>query len=80
MNESQPSPPPASELLLSPFCIHLRSKKLFFRTAPPMVEEDVLDGSGHCWCRRTMQILGPDKHRAAPAACKAGRSCFESIL
>jgi hypothetical protein len=81
MNENQSTGPQASTgLNLSPFCIHLRSKKLFFGSAPPMTEEDVLDGSNHCWCRHTMQILGPDKGRAAPSRCRAGRSCFESIL
>jgi hypothetical protein len=79
MKESQPTPA-SSGLNLSPFCIHLRSKKLVFGSAPPMEEEDVLDGSEHCWCRHTMQVLGPDKGRAAPSRCRAGRACFESIL
>jgi hypothetical protein len=85
MNESKSESAASSKaaaggLNLSPFCIHLRSKKLFFGSAPPMEESDILDGSESCWCRSTMQVLGPDKERAAPSECRAGRSCFENIL
>lgn len=89
MSHSQPDPStlpessaPASrtDLVLSPFCIHLQSKKLFFSTGPPMKVDDVLDASRHCWCRRTMQALGPDAEVVDPRDCQAGRSCFESIL
>ena len=81
MDESARSAPHgAAGLNLSPFCIHLQSKKVTFRSSPPMEESDVLDASCHCWCRRTMQVLGPDKERAAPADCRSGRPCFESIL
>jgi hypothetical protein len=64
----------------SPFCVHLWSKKAFFLKAPPMAERDLLDGSGHCWCRRTMQAVGPDGEVVDPAECRAGRACFQSIL
>jgi hypothetical protein len=30
-----------------PFCVHLRSKKSFFLTAPPQEAADLLDASGH---------------------------------
>lgn len=66
-------------LNISPFCLHLQSKKAYFRTTPPMEESDLLDASLSCWCRRTMQVLGPDKNRAEPSACRTGRGCFESI-
>lgn len=70
----------ASELALSPFCVHIQSKKLFFRKGPPMEESDVLDASRHCWCSLTMQVLGPDGEVVHPDECRAGRSCFRSIL
>lgn len=64
----------------SPFCIHLRSKKSYFLRVPPAEEKDLLDGSGHCWCLKTMLVLGPDGGPVEPAGCRAGRPCFESIL
>ena len=68
-----------AEGALSPFCRHLQSKKLFFRTLPPQTEEDVLDASRHCWCRQTHQILGPDGEVVEPLECRAGRACFDPI-
>ena len=64
----------------SPFCGRLRSKKSYFLHAPPMDEDDLLDGSSHCWCARTMQALGPDDDAVSPQGCRAGRVCFEPIL
>jgi hypothetical protein len=61
-----------------PICIHLRSKKTYFLSRPPRDSQDVLDGSGHCWCLRTMTALGPDEERVDPETCRAGRVCFES--
>lgn len=70
----------ASALNLSPFCVHLQSKKTFFLRAPPMQTSDILDGSRHCWCRQTMQAIGPDGDVVDPDECRRGRSCFASIL
>ena len=64
----------------TPFCTHLRSKKSYFIREPALEETDLLDGSGHCWCRKTMLALGPDGEAAGPSACRAGRTCFEGIL
>jgi hypothetical protein len=77
MNEHQEA---QAGLVLSPYCTNLRSKRLFFSPGPPMIESDVIDACEHCWCRHTMQVLGPDRRRASPDGCRAGRSCFESIL
>jgi hypothetical protein len=74
------TPDTRSDLALSPFCVHLQSKKLFFAPGPPMEIDDILDASRHCWCRNTMQALGPDGDVVDPRDCQAGRSCFESIL
>lgn len=68
------SAPPALEL--SPFCRHLGSKKLCFRTRPPQTEGDVLDASRHVWCRATHQALGPDGEAVDTADCRRGRGCF----
>jgi len=64
----------------SPFCVHLRSKKSYFLRRPPAEEADLRDGSDHCWCLKTMLVLGPDGSPVEPAGCRAGRACFESIL
>ena len=74
------APESRSDLALSPFCVHLQSKRLFFSSGPPMEIGDVLDASRHCWCRQTMQALGPDGEVVDPRDCQASRSCFESIL
>ena len=74
-SESRP-PFPVS----SPFCADLQTKKLYFLDGPAASEEELLDGSGHCWCLRTMQSLGPDGEPVDPAGCRAGRACFRSIL
>jgi hypothetical protein len=63
----------------SALCIHLRSKKVYSLSAPPASREDVLDGSGHCWCKRTMMALGPDGERVDPDMCRKGRACFEVL-
>jgi hypothetical protein len=63
---------------LSPYCGDLASKKLLLATAPALVDSDVLDLSNHCWCRRTQQVLGPDRELAGPGACRSGRSCYRS--
>lgn len=76
-----PASRPADDaaLALSPFCTQLQSKKLYFLGRPPLTERDVLDASRHCWCRRTMQALGPDGEAVDPADCQNGRTCFEPI-
>ena len=63
---------------LSPYCSDLASKKLLLRSAPALVDRDVLDLSGHCWCQRTHQVLGPDREPVGPEDCRRGRSCFRS--
>lgn len=65
---------------IAPFCQHLASKKLFFLGRPPRTEGEVLDASQACWCRRTMQALGPDRQIVDPADCRSGRVCYESVL
>jgi len=63
----------------SPFCIHLRTKKSYFLRGPALEAADLEDGSGYCWCRKTMLALGPDGEPVSPSDCRAGRACFETI-
>lgn len=65
---------------LSPYCVHLASKKMMLSSDPPLVAEDVLDASNHCWCALTMKVLGPDDYECHPDDCTKSRGCFESPL
>jgi hypothetical protein len=69
----------AQRSAISPFCAKLRSKKTYFLAGPPRTEEDVLDASGRTWCTHTMDAIGPDGRLVRPAACQAGRGCFEPL-
>ena len=63
---------------LSPFCQDLCSKKILVSSGLPLDDADVLDRSNHCWCARTMTVLGPDRELAHPEDCRKGRNCFQS--
>jgi len=73
-----PSASAAFRPRVSPYCSALSSKKVLGLRGLPMVDSDVLDASNWCWCRRTAQILGPDRQPAHPQDCRSGRSCFHS--
>lgn len=75
-DESQGMP---GGLNLSPYCVDLQSKKSLFRATPAMEDDDYLDASRHCWCARTMQVLGPDKEPATPEDCRSTRTCFRGL-
>lgn len=79
--ETQPDLAATRRPRVSPYCVHLESKKLSLAESPPMVAEDVLDASQHCWCGRTKEILGPDRYLCHPEECDdSTRDCFESPL
>ena len=63
---------------LSPYCAHLRSKKILMRTGLPRTDQDVLDGSNWVWCGETELAIGPDGCSAGPEDCRSGRECFRS--
>ena len=65
-------------LSLSPYCRHLCSKKLLLRAEPPRTEADLLDASGHTWCTKTQESIGPDREPSDPEDCRPGRACFQS--
>lgn len=64
--------------LESPMCRDLRSKKYFTLKSVPMTPQDILDPSNHCWCRRTMQVVGPDGGLVRPERCGSKRGCYKS--
>ena len=74
------SPQSSLNVLHTPFCGELRSKRYFMIDGLPSEESDFLDGSGHCWCYHTQQPIGPDGHRVGPADCRPGRECYRSGL
>jgi hypothetical protein len=78
MTSSPEDRPDLAASLAGPLCRHLRSKKSYTLAAPARSSADVLDGSGHCWCGKTMLPLGPDDDRVDPDNCRAGRNCFET--
>jgi hypothetical protein len=63
----------------TPFCAHLRTKKWFTLDAPARDEEELLDASGHSWCRKTMLTVGPDGEIVDPEDCRAGRVCYRAL-
>ncbi len=64
----------------SAFCSSLRSKKFFMIDALPTEAAQYLDGSNHCWCRATQQVIGPDGGTVHPDSCVAGRDCYTSAF
>lgn len=78
--DTRPAQPESAASALFPFCREIRSKKLYFARHPPRSEDEILDGSRHCWCSRTMQALGPDGEPVRPEECRAGRPCFRAFL
>jgi len=71
---------PMADTLQSPFCGNLRSTKFFLKQRFPMATEDFLDPVNHCWCRCTMQAIGPDGDLVHPDECDPRRGCYVSGL
>ena len=74
------SDPDATNVPESAFCASLRSKKFFMMDALASDASEYLDGSNHCWCRLTQQVIGPDGGGVHPETCVAGRSCYSSAF
>ncbi|MGO8671016.1 MAG: hypothetical protein ACLQVD_06605 [Capsulimonadaceae bacterium] len=70
--------PSITTLAPSPYCRELRSKNYFTLQSVPLTEADILDHSNHCWCRQTMQVVGPDGDLVIPSACGPDRACYRS--
>jgi hypothetical protein len=78
-----PSPPKNTtnlEVLQTPFCGDLRSKKWYLSDEIFTDAEQYHDGSGHTFCYHTQMPIGPDGSRAAPEYCTPDRSCYRSAL
>ena len=61
---------------ISPYCRNLRTKKYFSAPHPPRNAEELLEASGHCWCRVTGHAVGEDGEVCDPVDCIKGRTCF----
>jgi len=68
------------EIMQSPYCREIRSKKYFFLREMPTEDHHLKDGSNHCWCRATMKAYGPDGELTRPEDCTASRSCYRSLF
>jgi hypothetical protein len=67
-------------VIQTPFCGDLRSKKFFMLDKIATSAEDYLDASEHCWCYHTEQVIGPDSNIVMPERCVPGRTCYRSAL
>lgn len=71
----------AAATMTSPFCGELRSKKFFMSNGGLLTEAaQYLDGSNHCWCFQTQQVIGPDGGKVTPFRCTPERTCYRSII
>ncbi|GAC1446359.1 MAG: hypothetical protein NVSMB56_04290 [Pyrinomonadaceae bacterium] len=70
----------ANVAVQSPFCGSLRSKNFFMMDELATEANQYLDHSGHCWCRETQQVVGPDGNKVQPLSCVPGRECYVSAL
>jgi hypothetical protein len=68
------------EAILSPFCRELRTKRYFFLQEIATEAHQLQGPSNHCWCRLTMQTLGPDREFVHPNHCGPGRACYRSAF
>jgi hypothetical protein len=64
----------------SPFCRELRSKRYYFLQEMPTEPHHIQDGSNRCWCRLTMQSIGPDREMVHPKGCTPDRVCYRSLF
>lgn len=67
-------------LLQSPFCRELRSKRYYFRQEMATEARHLLDAGNYCWCRQTMQSIGPDGEYVHPKECGPERACYRSAF
>ena len=80
MTTTTPAKTTPLEVLPTPFCGDLRSKKYYLRDEILTNAEDYHDGSGHTFCYHTQMPIGPDGARAAPEYCTPDRKCYRSAL
>jgi hypothetical protein len=80
--EPKPRSPKKAPLnvIETPFCGDLRSKKYYLRDEILTSAEEYHDASGHTWCYHTQMPVGPDGLRAAPEYCGPERPCYRSAF
>jgi len=76
----EPKSKPEIQVLNTPFCGELRSKKFYSLQELALNAEDYLDPSNHCWCYHSQHTIGPDGCLVTPESCVPGRSCYRSAL
>ncbi|MEQ8787629.1 MAG: hypothetical protein RIC55_15100 [Pirellulaceae bacterium] len=62
--------------ILTPPCIHLRSKAMYVTGKMRDTEHPDEAGSQHCWCNLTQHVVGPDSGSVDRPACIPGRDCY----
>lgn len=67
-------------VLKTPFCGDLRSKKFYLRDEILTSAEEYYDQSGHIFCYHTQMPVGPDGMRVSPESCGPDRECYRSAL
>ena len=80
LEEDAPTTGSVAEIMQSPYCREIRSKRYFFLREMPTEDHHIKDGSNHCWCRVTMKVYGPDGEIARPEDCISGRDCYRSLF
>ena len=68
------------DVVQTPFCGDLRSKKYYLRDEILLNADDYYDASGHTFCYHTQMPLGPDGEVAAPENCGPDRPCYRSAF
>ena len=77
---STPVKPTKLDVIQTPFCGDLRSKKYYMSDRILTEAEEYHDASGHTFCYHTQMPVGPDGYRAAPEYCTPGRGCYRSAF
>jgi hypothetical protein len=67
-------------VLKTPFCGDLRSKKFYMRDEILTSADDYRDASGHIFCYHTQMPVGPDGFRVDPDDCGPDRPCYRSAF
>lgn len=72
-------PAPASRLVSSANCSHLRHKGMYVLAEPDTAASRFYDGydATAYWCTCTQRAIGPDGEPATASRCQAGRECCE---
>ena len=60
-----------------PPCMFLRSKAIYVTGDPDPKDPSELGSTRfHCWCNKTLHVLGPDDGLVDRSECTPNRSCY----